>query len=238
MHFLVKEKFLWPPAKSETKQSLETDAVENGTHAFPQVEFLLLEVHGQSFMLHQIRKMIGLTMAVVRGNTSEDIYAKVFAKEKLDIPKAPSIGLYLENVFFSQYNKKFGTDGIHERLEWPDHEAEVEKFKKEHIVGNILDEILAESVFEDYMEDLQLHSYSTEIGHRLVKIPRRGRNISDDEDDESKEDSISKRKDEQTSETVVQSKEEPNSANDEQTLQNGEKTFQTDALEDKETPNI
>ncbi len=31
------------------------------------MEFVQLRVHGQSFMLHQIRKMVGLLIAVMRG---------------------------------------------------------------------------------------------------------------------------------------------------------------------------
>lgn len=213
MEFGVKEKLLWPLMKNEQNSNV---CVENGNDSSPQVEFFILEVHGQSFMLHQIRKMIGLTMAVVRGNTSEDIYSQVFEKAKLDIPKAPSIGLYLENVFFKQYNKKFGTDGIHEPLEWSAYEAEVEKFKKEHIVANLLNDILSENIFEDYMDILQYHSYSTKIGHRLVKIPRGGKSISNDEDDEIKDES--------------------NPVQCEQTFLDGEQTSETVSLEIEEKP--
>lgn len=35
------------------------------------VEFARLVVHGQSFMLHQIRKMVGLVIAVARGSINE-----------------------------------------------------------------------------------------------------------------------------------------------------------------------
>lgn len=53
------------------------------------VEFCALKVHGQSFMMHQIRKMIGLVLAVMRGKTSEEILSKAFETEKVNIPRAP-----------------------------------------------------------------------------------------------------------------------------------------------------
>ena len=154
--FKVSETFLWP-VKAENDETIE------------QTEFFTLSVHGQSFMLHQIRKMIGLTMAVVRGNTSEELYEKIFTKDKYDIPKAPSIGLYLENVFFEYYNKKFGKDGMHKPVEWTHCLEEVEKFKREQIVHNLLTDIDKERIYEEYVPILDLHTYTTDIGHRLTR---------------------------------------------------------------------
>ena len=106
-------------------------------------------------------------MAVVRGNTGDDIYSKIFTKDKHDIPKAPSIGLYLENVFFEYYNKKFGRDGMHEAVEWTKCEHQVKKFKEEQIMCKLIEDMLKENIFEEYLPILDLHSYTTEIGHRL-----------------------------------------------------------------------
>ncbi|XP_063715649.1 pseudouridylate synthase 1 homolog isoform X2 [Symsagittifera roscoffensis] len=153
--FKITDTFLWP-------DKCEDESVE-------QTEYLTLSVHGQSFMLHQIRKMIGLAMAVVRGNTEEIIYEKIFGNDKHDIPKAPSIGLYLENVFFEYYNKKFGTDGMHTPVKWDHCEDAVENFKREQIVCNILNDMRKEKVFEEYLPILDLHTYTTEIGHRLTR---------------------------------------------------------------------
>lgn len=49
-------------------------------------------------MIHQIRKMIGMIIAIVRGHVQEDIMKTVFNKPKVDIPRAPSLGLLLDNV--------------------------------------------------------------------------------------------------------------------------------------------
>lgn len=50
------------------------------------VEFCKISVKGQSFMLHQIRKMIGLTIAVVRGITTKETIIRSFNENRLDIP--------------------------------------------------------------------------------------------------------------------------------------------------------
>lgn len=54
-------------------------------------------------MLHQIRKMIGLMIAIVRGNTDMSTLEKAFTKEKVMIPTAPGLGLVLDKVCFELF---------------------------------------------------------------------------------------------------------------------------------------
>lgn len=48
-----------------------------------EVEFVTLQVKGQSFMIHQIRKMIGLVIAIVRGFTPESTLVEAFGRKKV-----------------------------------------------------------------------------------------------------------------------------------------------------------
>lgn len=61
-------------------------------------EWLSLKVHGQSFMLHQIRKMVGLIIMIVRTDTPLKLIPETFKENRINIPKAPSLGLLLERV--------------------------------------------------------------------------------------------------------------------------------------------
>ena len=61
-------------------------------------EMLKLSVKGQSFMLHQIRKMVGLAVAIVRGLTPEGTMDRSFEEPLMDVPKVPGLGLVLEKV--------------------------------------------------------------------------------------------------------------------------------------------
>ena len=49
-------------------------------------------------MIHQIRKMVGLVIAIVRGFALETVLVEAFRRDKVDIPRAPALGLLLENV--------------------------------------------------------------------------------------------------------------------------------------------
>lgn len=60
---------------------------------------------GQSFMLHQIRKMIGILMAIARGYVSSDYINKAFlVNELLQLPVAPGLGLLLEQVNVANFH--------------------------------------------------------------------------------------------------------------------------------------
>ena len=42
-------------------------------------------------------------------------------------------------MFFDAYNKKFGSDGSHEALDWKECTERVEEFKRQFIHQNIID---------------------------------------------------------------------------------------------------
>ena len=62
------------------------------------MEFVILTVNGQSFVLHHIRKMIGITIAIVRGCCGSEVIELSWRPEKADIPKAPGLGLLLQDL--------------------------------------------------------------------------------------------------------------------------------------------
>ncbi|KAK7895934.1 hypothetical protein WMY93_021259 [Mugilogobius chulae] len=122
-------------------------------------EFAEITVRGQSFMMHQIRKMIGLVIAVVKGYAAEDVMERSWGKEKVDVPKAPGLGLVLERVHFDRYNKKFGGDGLHERLEWDKEEEAIQKFKEAHIYPTIVETERQEGSMISWMATLPIHDF-------------------------------------------------------------------------------
>jgi len=101
-------------------------------------EFTVIKVKGQSFMLHQIRKMIGMVIAVVRGYASEESIELCWTANKVDVPTAPALGLMLNKLHYDKYNRKYGKDGIHKPLEWPELEERIETYKHEYIFSNII----------------------------------------------------------------------------------------------------
>lgn len=122
-------------------------------------EFLQIQIKGQSFMLHQIRKMVGLVIAIMRGCTEEATIRKAWGPVKLDLPIAPALGLMLEEVHYDRYNKRYGGDGLHEPLNWEDKQDIIQSFKEKHIYPTILETEKNDKSMLTWMESLPLHSY-------------------------------------------------------------------------------
>lgn len=100
------------------------------------IDFVRCEVIGQSFMLHQIRKMIGLAVAVMRNCAPESIYDVAFRKDvNLNVPTAPEVGLYLDECMFTSYNKKWKDS--HEAVSMEPYFEEAEEFKIKYIFTHI-----------------------------------------------------------------------------------------------------
>ncbi|CAL4884601.1 unnamed protein product [Urochloa decumbens] len=100
------------------------------------IEFVRCEVVGQSFMLHQIRKMIGLAVAVMRNCAPESIYDVTFRKDvNLNVPTAPEVGLYLDECMFTSYNKKW--KDTHDAVSMEPYCEEAEQFKVKYIFPHI-----------------------------------------------------------------------------------------------------
>lgn len=123
------------------------------------VEFVTIEVKGQSFMMHQIRKMVGLSLAVERGHTTKETINRALTEERLDIPMAPGLGLVLDTVHYDRYNNRYGTDGIHEPLTWETEEPIIKDFVENYIYSTIYEKEFKEKSMINWLGTLGLHSY-------------------------------------------------------------------------------
>ncbi|CAL9782157.1 unnamed protein product [Musa acuminata subsp. burmannicoides] len=100
------------------------------------IEFVKCEVVGQSFMLHQIRKMIGLAVAVMRNCAPESLMDIALKKDvNINVPTAPEVGLYLDECLFTSYNQKWKDS--HEVLTMEAYAEEAEEFKMKYIYPHI-----------------------------------------------------------------------------------------------------
>lgn len=100
-------------------------------------EWLSLKVHGQSFMMHQIRKMVGMAALVVRCGCDPRRIEESYGPDRLSIPKAPGLGLLLERPVFDSYNKRAETEFGKEGIGFDKYEKEMLEFKGREIYERI-----------------------------------------------------------------------------------------------------
>lgn len=149
------------------------------------VEFATLKIKGQSFMLHQIRKMVGLTLAVVRGHTAPETISKAFEETRYGVPTAPGLGLVLAHIHYEKYNVRYGEDGCHEVLTFEKEQEQIQSFFREHIASTIVETELKERSMLEWLETLPLHSYEPREENEEWKGKRKeGKDGEEDDDDE------------------------------------------------------
>jgi hypothetical protein len=77
-----------PLITPSSSSSSSTDAKAN------EVEFVRLSVHGQSFLLNMIRKMIGNVLGYMHGLYGEDfMQVQAFSEKRRRVPVAPALGM-------------------------------------------------------------------------------------------------------------------------------------------------
>lgn len=134
-NYTIQKTFRDPSARRLIKSfKISRDPVViNGT------EWLSLKVHGQSFMMHQIRKMVAMVALLVRCGADIKRIEESYQNSRIPIPKAPGLGLLLERPIFDGYNKK-AKDLGRELLDFDKYEKEMDEFKLKEIYQRIFTE--------------------------------------------------------------------------------------------------
>lgn len=114
-----------------------------------KTEWISIKIHGQSFMLHQIRKMISMATLITRCGCPIERISQAYGQQKLNIPKAPALGLLLEAPVFEGYNTRLEKFG-YKPIEFSKHQAEIDAFKMKHIYDKIYKEEVNENVFNAF----------------------------------------------------------------------------------------
>lgn len=135
-NYTVQKSFRDPSAQRIIKSFIIADKpiIINDT------EWLSLKVHGQSFMMHQIRKMVSMVALLVRCGSDINRIVESYENVQLSIPKAPGLGLLLERPVFDTYNERAVTRFGKETIDFNKYEKEVEEFKQKEIYERIFRE--------------------------------------------------------------------------------------------------
>ena len=125
---------------ASAKRVIKSFVVASDPIIIGDTEWLSLKVHGQSFMMHQIRKMVTMAALIVRCGCHEGRVQDSYTANRLSIPKAPGLGLLLERPVFDTYNERLVDQPDREPIEFKKYEKEMEEFKQREIYERIFRE--------------------------------------------------------------------------------------------------
>ncbi|GAB2211405.1 hypothetical protein Droror1_Dr00024718 [Drosera rotundifolia] len=109
-------------------------------------------------MLHQIRKMIGRAVAIMRNCAPESFFDSFYVQDvNINISTAPEVGLYLDECLFTSYNNKWKDS--HEELSINDYAKEAEEFKIKHIYSHIANTEHKEGAVAVWLHSLNHRNY-------------------------------------------------------------------------------
>ncbi|KAF9515742.1 hypothetical protein BS47DRAFT_1293494 [Hydnum rufescens UP504] len=123
------------------------------------IEWISVLFHGQSFMLHQ-RKMIGLVMLAARTHTPPELIPETYGPSKIHIPKAPALGLLLEEPRFGVYNLKVADTNAElalksaqgaQKIDYEKHCDTIDAFKRDMIYTRMRQEEAEHRVFARWL---------------------------------------------------------------------------------------
>lgn len=126
-------------ADPSAKRTIRSFVANSEPVQINDTQWLSLRVHGQSFMMHQIRKMVGMAVLVTRCATPYSRIRESYAASRISIPKAPSLGLLLERPVFENYNIRAKDQFQLEELDYGRYEKEMREFKDEQIYRRIFE---------------------------------------------------------------------------------------------------
>ncbi|KAF8967630.1 pseudouridine synthase [Flammula alnicola] len=134
---------------------------------YGDTEWISVLFHGQSFMLHQIRKMMAILVLACRMGTPTRIISELYGQRDVFVPKMPSLGLLLEEPLFDSYNQRMGV--INAKLEPTDaeyrplidfdlHRDKINAFKEVFIYKNMREVEDRDGLFDAWIRTIDAYA--------------------------------------------------------------------------------
>ncbi|KAJ6620637.1 pseudouridine synthase [Mycena sp. CBHHK59/15] len=129
-----------------SNQRIMKNVVIDDPVVYGETEWISVLFHGQSFMMHQIRKMISAIVLSCRTGTPAQIIDELYGPRDVFIPKMPSLGLLLERPIFDTYNAKVAAVNAKLQPSDPDYRPPIDfdiykdamaEFKQKYIYDNM-----------------------------------------------------------------------------------------------------
>jgi len=178
--------------------------------------FTCITIKGQSFMLHQIRNMIGTVLFVFRDGAPPQVVDKTMKNIQVHLPMAPGHGLMLERCHFDGYNKFKAPKAGRETLEFELCEDQIQAFEKDVVYPSIKEQEKEGNLTMTWISEQQPLDYQAILDAISLAGPRKRREQSEKQESETKDESTSTDKPETQTTAPEKSENEPTPSTDSQ----------------------
>jgi len=129
-----------------------------GTFTIAGKPWVKLVVIGQSFMLHQIRKMVGMAFAEYKGIAPPgSLKLAMQARHRIVVPMAPDLGLFLDECYYEAYNDRWGN--LHGKLSAEIYREQIQNFKDTQLYPAIANRDEAEVINKHWIRSINESYY-------------------------------------------------------------------------------
>jgi tRNA pseudouridine(38-40) synthase len=159
------------PGEARANRFIEYFRVEDPIVFEDGTQWIPTQVLGQSFLIHQIRKMACMAIDVTRGAVPFDTMERALSKTSdIIIAPAPAQGLYLDMSFYTGYNRRKQSNPDLPDLDWTQEDSPEftrwhdfrNNIVMKHVVeeeareGNFIQHLFRQQYGFDYEENYQL----------------------------------------------------------------------------------
>ncbi|KAI8809510.1 tRNA pseudouridine synthase [Cladochytrium replicatum] len=132
------------------------------------IELVSLKVLGQSFMIHQIRRMVGFAILLIRTECPVSLVSEAFKKTRMNIPRAPGLGLLLRQTVFRTYNlRSLGPGSERPPIDFDQYKETIDEFTEKWIYSGIVAEEKKTFEFDHWIRGID--ERASEIQWQLTK---------------------------------------------------------------------
>ena len=133
------------PGEARASRSIVSFHVEDPIVFDNGMEWIPTQVLWQSFLLHQIRKMVCMAIDVTRGVAPIESIGKALAKDSdYQVGLAPAQGLFLEMSYYCGYSRRKLQNPELDDLNWDNESSPVFQRWKEFRNGTIMKHVVEE----------------------------------------------------------------------------------------------
>ncbi|CCK70860.1 pseudouridine synthase PUS2 KNAG_0F01920 [Huiozyma naganishii CBS 8797] len=165
-NFTTKKQFTDRDVKRYISDVVVSQPFQRAAHP-DEPELMSIRIRGQSFMIHQIRKMIAMAVIFHHYGIPPEQLNDILGETKQYIPKVPSSGLFLDFPLFDSYNRKLVECG-HSPIDFQDYSSEMFQLKQALLLPEIVRAVQTRHEYAKFLDHVESTEWLDQFRNRYT----------------------------------------------------------------------